>query len=373
MMGEVWLAHDPQLDRDVAIKLLPASFAKDEERLRRFLREARATARLDHPHVVTVHQAGTDGERAFIAMQYVDGGSLDKAVAASGPLDWREATQVIREAAAGLSAAHALGMVHRDVKPANLMRTTTGVTKVVDFGLVRAEAGDSHLTQDGRLLGTPAYMAPEQWTGEQVDARSDLYSLVCTYYYLLTGRVPFDAPTAPSLGYQHRYESPPDPREACGPTAGRRVSHSWSRHVEGPGPAVSDCRRVDGGLGRRAGRAAGVVDVPSSLAPALESLWDRGSSCSGDDDKTSGDNRRIVFWNVMVAAISFLVLVVVLAVIFRPRKPDGSKDDAAGRKSPDTGGRSRIKPSHRSPTAASVPDCVAAHLVSREISPTALA
>ena len=195
MMGEVWLAHDPELDRDVAIKLLPVSFARDKERLNRFLREARASALLDHTNVVTVHQAGTDAGRAFIVMQYIDGGSLDQIVARNGPLEWQEATRVIREAAAGLAAAHAQGMVHRDVKPANLMRTTTGVTKLVDFGLVRAQAGDSQVTQDGRLLGTPAYMAPEQWTDGEVDARSDLYSLVCSYYYLLTGRVPFDAPT----------------------------------------------------------------------------------------------------------------------------------------------------------------------------------
>jgi len=154
-MGEVWLCHDPDLGRDVAIKLLPASLAKDQQRLKRFLREARAAARLDHANVVAVHQAGADGQRAFIVMQYVDGGSLDKAVAARGPLAWREATQVIRDAAAGLSAAHEMGLVHRDVKPANLMRTTTGATKVVDFGLVRGGDVESHVTQDGRSWARP--------------------------------------------------------------------------------------------------------------------------------------------------------------------------------------------------------------------------
>ena len=173
-------------------------------------------------------------------MQYVDGGSLDKTVAASGPLDWREATQVIREAAAGLSAAHDSGHGASGRETRQPDADDNGRDEGRRFWSGPRQAGDSHVTQDGRLLGTPAYMAPEQWTGGEVDARSDLYSLVCTYYYLLTGRVPFDAPTAPSLGYLHRYESPPDPREYAGAIAGRRVSHSGPRHVEGPGAAVSD-------------------------------------------------------------------------------------------------------------------------------------
>ncbi len=195
-MGEVWLAHDPEW-----IVTWPSSFCRyrlpevKENALIVFCEGSAISARLDHTNVVTVHQAGTDAGRAFIVMQYIDGGSLDQIVARNGPLEWQEATRVIREAAAGLAAAHARGRwCHRDVKPANLMRTTTGVTKLVDFGLVRAQAGDSQVTQDGRLLGTPAYMATEQWTDGEVDTASDLYSLVCSYYYLLTVRVPFDAP-----------------------------------------------------------------------------------------------------------------------------------------------------------------------------------
>lgn len=211
-MGEVWLAHDPNLDRQVAIKVLPAAFSADEERLQRFLREARLAARLDHTNAVTVYQAGVEGNLAYIVMQYVDGGPLDDVVSSHGRMDWREATQVIRDAAAGLDAAHRIGLVHRDIKPANLMRTRQGETKVVDFGLARTQLGNTELTQQGVLLGTPAFMSPEQWMNRKVDGRSDLYSLVCTYYFLLTGRVPFDAQTLPSLGYQHRYEPLPDPR-----------------------------------------------------------------------------------------------------------------------------------------------------------------
>ena len=133
-MGEVWLAHDPSLDRDVAIKTLPPRFADNEDRLKRFLREARLAAKLHHTNTVTVYQVGQEGSLVYIAMEYVDGQSLDNAVSEGRPMPWQEATRAIRDAAAGLAAAHELGLVHRDIKPANLMRTKTGVTKVADFG-----------------------------------------------------------------------------------------------------------------------------------------------------------------------------------------------------------------------------------------------
>lgn len=211
-MGVVYLARDPILDRQVAIKVLPAELSPDEERLKRFLREAKSAARLHHTNVAAVHQAGAEGRLAYIAMEYVEGTPLDKAASENKPMAWREATRAIRDAAAGLAAAHAIGLVHRDIKPANLIRTKDGVTKVVDFGLARSLQTDTQLTQQGQILGTPAYMAPEQWTGGLIAAPADLYALTCTYYFLLTGRLAFDAPSLAAVGYQHRYEPFPDPR-----------------------------------------------------------------------------------------------------------------------------------------------------------------
>jgi formylglycine-generating enzyme required for sulfatase activity len=212
-MGVVWLAHDPDLDRDVALKILPAEYCQDEERLKRFIREAQLAAKLLHTNTVTIHDVGVSEGEAFIAMELVEGASLDAVVQQGGRLPWREATQAIRDAAAGLAAAHARGLIHRDVKPANLMRTKEGVTKVVDFGLARALASNSQLTQQAARLGTPAYMAPEQWVGKAVDGRSDLYALTCSYYHLLTGRVPFEAPEIAALGYQHRHQPFPEAKE----------------------------------------------------------------------------------------------------------------------------------------------------------------
>ena len=211
-MGEVWLAHDPDLERDVAIKTLRQDYGQDADYLRRFLREARSAAQLHHQNTISIYQVGAEGDMAYIVMEMIDGNSLDKVLKERGPLPWREATQIIRDAAQGLAVAHELGLVHRDLKPANLMRTSKGVTKVVDFGLVRPTSNNSRLTREGALLGTPAFMAPELWAGEPADARSDLYALVLSYYQLLTGKLPYDAGRAVLVGCQHRFEPFPDPR-----------------------------------------------------------------------------------------------------------------------------------------------------------------
>ncbi len=211
-MGIVWEAYDPVLQRKVAIKTLPSELTRDKQRLQRFLREARSAAKLHHTHVAAVFQAGVEQGLAYIAMEHVDGGSLDKVVSLGRPMDWREATRVIRDAASGLAAAHHEGLIHRDIKPANLMQTRKGVTKVVDFGLAKAQQAQSQVTQEGTVLGTPNYMSPEQWRAKELDGRSDLYSLICCYYFLLTGQAPFDTAAPGALGYLHQHELFPDPR-----------------------------------------------------------------------------------------------------------------------------------------------------------------
>jgi len=165
-MGIVYLARDSYLDRLVAVKAVRRGVGKSEEFRQRFLREARLAAKLQHPHAVTIHDVGVSEGVVFLAMEHVDGGSLETAVAPGRPLPWPEATRAVRDAAEGLAAAHRLGLVHRDVKPANLLRTGEGVTKIGDFGLARAEAAQTQLTQRGAWMGTPAYMSPEQWRGQ---------------------------------------------------------------------------------------------------------------------------------------------------------------------------------------------------------------
>jgi len=206
-IGEVWLARDTTLDRDVAIKLLPESAWLDKEAAKRFLGEARTVAALNDPNVVRIYQIGRHGQRIFVVMELVDGGSLGEALKGGAALPWPEATKAVRDAAAGLAAAHKTGLVLRDIKPSNLLRTSDGVVKVVDFGLAQAASDTA-----GGTAATPVYMSPERGRGRKADARSDLYSLTCTYYVLLTGQVPFRGASAEVLLYQHAHEPFPDPR-----------------------------------------------------------------------------------------------------------------------------------------------------------------
>jgi len=206
--GQVWLARDVVLDRDVALKLLKPGIAADERRLGDFMKEARATAKLNHPNIVTVFQVGRDETGVFIAMEYLEKGSLADELRRGGALSWRDATLAVRDAAAGLAEAHAVGMVHRDVKPANLMRSGRGLVKVADFGLVRSAMNDAEVTrtQPGMIMGSPGYMSPEQCRGEPVDHRSDIYSLACSYYQLLTRALPFEGAEMTAVMYKHCYE-----------------------------------------------------------------------------------------------------------------------------------------------------------------------
>ena len=190
-MGVVYAALDERLRREVALKVLPKSMAANEEAVRRFVREARAAARINHPNVVSVYDVDQIDGHCFIAMELIGGGSVQELLR-DGPIEWRRATRLIADACRGLVAAHALGLIHRDIKPSNLMLTTDGVLKLTDFGLVKdAESSQQTMTRSGSLIGTPQYMSPEQCQGEPVDPRSDLYALGATWFALLTGRAPF--------------------------------------------------------------------------------------------------------------------------------------------------------------------------------------
>jgi hypothetical protein len=217
-MGTVYEAVDPMLRRRVAVKLLSGGRDGGE----RLLREARAAARLDHPNVVTVYQAGRAGDEFFIAMQLVRGTSAADAVRARGPLPVREAARVVLGAARGLAAAHALGLVHRDVKPANVLLAADGGVKVADFGLARDCAADAV----SGAVGTPEYMSPEQAQGLPADPRADLYALGGVWYYLLTGSAPFCGDSAVEVLWKHVHEPAPDPR-ALRPD----VPDEWARLV----------------------------------------------------------------------------------------------------------------------------------------------
>ena len=213
-MGVVYEAENTLLRRPVAIKVLPSELAGEPRALARFLQEARSAARLNHPNVVTLYEVGQDGDSHFIVMELVRGGNAEEFLRAEGPMSWIEATRVIADACRGLCAAHAAGIVHRDIKPGNIMRSSAGLVKLADFGLAKIaddRAGDPALSAGAAVIGTPQYMSPEQCQAREADVRSDIYSLGATFYALLTGRPPFSG-DAVTIAYAHCHAAPPDPR-----------------------------------------------------------------------------------------------------------------------------------------------------------------
>jgi eukaryotic-like serine/threonine-protein kinase len=211
-MGVVYRGVDPALDRPVAIKVISAQQAAGDldtsELEGRFLREAKVCARINHPGVVTVYDAGKAGDSLFLVMELIDGESLSQRLNRQGYLSPQESFNVVAQVAEALAAAHALGVVHRDIKPANIMITKDGRAKVTDFGVAKAIGEGTELTRTGTVVGSPAYMAPEQVRGEAKDGRADLFSLGVVLYELLLHRKPFPADTVTSLIYQILNEDP---------------------------------------------------------------------------------------------------------------------------------------------------------------------
>ncbi len=212
-MSEVHKARDMRLGRDVAIKVLRADLARDPTFYLRFKREAQNAAALNHPAIVAVYDTGEaevdGGPLPYIVMEYVDGDTLRDLVRGKGPLPPRRAMEIIADVCAALDFSHKNGIVHRDMKPANIMINRQGAVKVMDFGIARAIADSSNpMTQTAAVIGTAQYLSPEQARGEQVDARSDVYSVGCVLYEILTGEPPFTGDSPVAVAYQHVREDP---------------------------------------------------------------------------------------------------------------------------------------------------------------------
>jgi len=228
-MGVVYLAHDPEIGRPVAIKTVRPEAAGGEsaqEMEARFLKEARLGGRLQHPNIVTVYDVGREGDVCFIAMEYVDGRPLTRYLGSGDALSLSAKVGIVRQVAEALGHAHERGVLHRDVKPGNILVAGDGRVKVTDFGIGKfTEATTSELTRTGHMVGSPAYMSPEQVKGEKLDGRSDLFSLGIVLYELLTGARPFPGDSITTLVYQILHTEPRDPLEwkADLPVATREV------------------------------------------------------------------------------------------------------------------------------------------------------
>lgn len=254
-MGVVYLARDVQLDRDVAIKVLPAHLARAADSRERFVREARTAAGLSHPHIVPIHRVGQASGFVFFVMSYVEGESLGERLRTRGPLPPPEAARVMREVAWALAYAHGRGIVHRDIKPDNiLLEAGTGRALVTDFGIAHGGADEISSTDPGKIMGTAHFMSPEQAANEKLDGRSDLYALGVVGFLAVSGRLPFEAPNVPALLVKQATEMPP----------------SVLRAAPGLPPALSAA--IDRCLARNAvDRFTDGEALAAALAPAPES------------------------------------------------------------------------------------------------------
>ncbi len=287
-MGVIYRATEVGLGRPVALKLIAPDRAADEGFRDRFARESRLTASLDHPNVIPIYAAGEEDGRLYLVMRYVAGTDLQAALAARGRLEPADAVAIIGQVAAALDAAHATGLVHRDVKPANvLLGGEPGAEHVYlsDFGIVRAPAGDTKLTDSGDWVGTVDFMAPEQLQGQRTDARTDVYGLGGVLHTALTGAVPYPRDTAPATMLAHMTEAPPRPSEHSERAADldRVVARAMAKDPQARYPSAGDLAQaaaaaLDGDAPMRAERS--VARGPA--APEVGSLADSDRAAAGD-------------------------------------------------------------------------------------------
>ncbi|MGK2881295.1 MAG: Stk1 family PASTA domain-containing Ser/Thr kinase [Mycobacterium sp.] len=330
-MSEVHLARDTRLHRDVAVKVLRADLARDPSFYLRFRREAQNAAALNHPAIVAVYDTGEadtgSGPLPYIVMEYVDGTTLRDIVHTDGPMPPKKAIETIADACQALNFSHQHGIIHRDVKPANIMINRAGAVKVMDFGIARAiaDAGNS-VTQTSAVIGTAQYLSPEQARGETVDARSDVYSLGCVLYEMLTGEPPFVGDSPVAVAYQHVREDPIPPSRrhpGISPELDAVVLKALAKNPENRYQSAADMRadlvRVHSGEAPDAPKILTDDERSSLLAanvvPAHDAHTDQ-LPIQGGGDIDYGERGRgsIARWVVAVAVLAVLTVAVTLTI-----------------------------------------------------------
>ena len=321
-MAEVHLARDLRLHRDVAVKVLRADLARDPNFYQRFKREAKNAAALNHPAIVAVHDTGEtetpQGLLAYIVMEFVDGVTLRDIVRTDGPIEPRRAIEIIADACQALNYSHQHGIVHRDVKPANIMVSKTGAVKVMDFGIARAVADAGHsLTQTETVIGTAQYLSPEQAHGEPVDARSDVYSLGCVLYEILTGEPPFVGDTPLAVVYQHvrKAPTPPSTRQAgVSPELDAVVLKALAKKPEQRYQTAAGMRtdliRIHSGQAPEAAPAPTDVETTLPSSPSGKAHHTEPLPVLSDDEQ----RRPVRRWLAIGALLAVLALVATIAI-----------------------------------------------------------
>ena len=331
-MSEVHLARDTRLHRDVAVKVLRADLARDPSFYLRFRREAQNAAALNHPAIVAVYDTGEAetpaGPLPYIVMEYVDGVTLRDIVHNDGPMPVKRALEVVADACQALNFSHNHGIIHRDVKPANIMISKTGAVKVMDFGIARALADSTNVTQTAAVIGTAQYLSPEQASGNPVDARSDVYSLGCVLYEMLTGEPPFVGDSPVAVAYQHVREDPVAPsqrHEGISPELDAVVLKALTKNPENRYQTAAEMRadlvRVHNGEVPEAPKVLTEADRSSLLAspppsrsgPDVTDELPRQKAHLVEHDRGTGGG-SIGRWVIAVAVLAILTVVVTLAI-----------------------------------------------------------
>ncbi len=278
-MGAVYEGEDAALKRKVAVKFLPDELLNKPEVIERFMREAQVAGGLNHPNIIAVYDAGKDERGCYMVIELLNPKSASSRIKSEGPYHWLVATRIIADCAAALNVAHEKGIIHRDIKPDNILFSSTGVVKLVDFGLVKLVEDDLHLTQSGMLCGSPLYMSPEQASNQAMDGRTDLYSLGATYYALLAGKPPFTGTGVPQILLSHLTAPTPDPREvnpeipeACVHIVNRAMSKKPHDRYATAAEMAADLEAILAGIPQRNQSVFAMQDsAPSLVAQASQS------------------------------------------------------------------------------------------------------
>jgi hypothetical protein len=273
-MAVVYRAEDLRLGRNVALKLLAPELSQNEKFQQRFMRESRLAAAIDHPNIIPIYEAGEVGGLLYIVMRYVDGSDLKKVIERDGPLEPARISMLLRQVAGALDAAHIRGLVHRDVKPGNVLLASGAGPEdedhvyLTDFGLTKRSSSLSGLTVTGHFLGTIDYVAPEQITGNPVDARTDVYALGCVLYECLTGTVPFQRDDDAALLWAHLVEAPPSVRERMPGLPEGLNEVVATAMAKAPDDRYATCRELAAAVQAQVGAAGGSTAVPVAWAPS---------------------------------------------------------------------------------------------------------
>jgi beta-lactam-binding protein with PASTA domain/tRNA A-37 threonylcarbamoyl transferase component Bud32 len=313
-MAKVFRGTDKVLGRTVAVKVLAPQYAKDHQFVSRFRREAQAAAALNHPNVVSVYDTGSEDGIHWIVMEFVDGRTLKTVVREEGPVLPERAVEIAQAICLALATAHEKGLVHRDVKPANIMITPSGETKVMDFGIARASAGADTLTQTAAILGTAAYLSPEQAQGKPVDARSDIYAVGCVLYEMLTGHPPFEGDSPVAIAYKHVRETPTQPSRLNGDVPDELDAIVLKAMAKNPDNRYQTTREMAEDLQRLA-RGQPVTATPVLPGDATEVISRTGGQTQvmrGVPPEEEEERRKV--WPIVLAA--FLVLAALVALGF---------------------------------------------------------